>query len=273
MELANLLILFLGGCLGGVLAGLLGIGGGLVFVVIFTNYLMSLKVPDAGIAQLIVANSMFAIFFAGLSGTYKHYKNGNFYPKPVLITGVMAALCSMCTMYLVHQGSWYNKNVFTAIVIFIVSFIAYKILFLKNDAKVDLPAEQFSVRKFFFTGTVGGTLASLSGIGGGIIMVPMLTRLLHIDIKKATAISLGVITITSLVLSFYLLMVNPPVPVNLPHTYGLIVLPMALPVALGCTIFSPVGVNLAKRLSEKSIQIIFALFLLVVIFNMIYNLL
>ena len=79
MDVGTLILLFFGGCAGGLLAGLLGVGGGLVFVVIFTNYLAVLGIPDNKIAQLIIANSMVAIFFAGTSGSIKHYLNGDFF--------------------------------------------------------------------------------------------------------------------------------------------------------------------------------------------------
>lgn len=271
MDIPTLILLFLGGCIGGLLAGLLGVGGGLVFVIIFTNYLSSLGAPDTTFAHLIVANSMFAIFFAGVSGSIKHYLNGNFFWKPVLVAGFSASVFSILTTILINKGTWYSKELFALVFILIAGFMAYRILFTKNADVTVAGAEEFSVRKFLLIGSLGGVLAAVSGVGGGIIMVPMLTRMLRINIKKATAISLGVITIMSLVVSAYSFSAVEEV-VNLSHTYGLIILPMAIPVVLGCIICSPYGVVLARRIPAKTIQIIFAVFLLIVISDMIYNL-
>ncbi|HEY0899055.1 MAG TPA: sulfite exporter TauE/SafE family protein [Sphingobacteriaceae bacterium] len=272
MTFGALILLFLGGCLGGLMAGLLGIGGGLVFVLIFTNYLSAVNAPETTLAHYIVANSMFAIFFAGISGSVKHYFNNNFYFKPVLISGIAASVTSLITSYLINTGTWYSKEVFSVIFISITSYVAYRILMGKDKDDQSDRVEGFSLGIFLIIGGLGGILAALSGVGGGVIMVPLLTRLLHINIKKATAISLGVITIMALVSSVYALFTAAGERVQIPHAYGLIILPMVLPVAAGCIICSPFGVTLAKRIPVQVIKVIFASFLLLVIFNMIYNL-
>ena len=272
MTIGTLVLLFFGGCLGGLLAGLQGVGGGLVFVLIFTNYLSAADVPDSSLAHLIVANSMFAIFFAGISGSIKHYFNGNFSWRPVLVTGLSASITSVLTAVLINMGTWYNKEIFALIFISLASYVAYRTLFAKEVDSESRGDELFSVPRFFIIGGLGGILAALSGIGGGMIMVPMLNKMLNVNIKRATAISLGVITIMSLASSAYAFLIPQPGDNSLPEASGLIVLPMVLPVAIGCAICSPFGVTISRLLSERTIKAIFAVFLLIVISNMIYNL-
>lgn len=272
MDVGTLILLFLGGCAGGLLAGLLGVGGGLVFVVIFTNYLTALGIPDSKIAQLIIANSMVAIFFAGTSGSIKHYLNGHFYFKPVIISGFFAALFSVATTYLINHTSWYNKQLFSVIFISITIYIAYRIFAGSSGKDVNAGEEKFSLVKLMQIGALGGTLAALSGVGGGIIMVPMLIKMLNIQIKKATAISLGIITVMALVSSVYSMLINPKINMNIAHSYGLIVFPMVIPVVAGSVICSPFGVTLSKIIPERTVQILFGAFLLLVTLNMIYNL-
>lgn len=271
MTAGELVLLFFGGCMGGLLAGLLGIGGGLIFVLIFTNYLSAVNAPEATMAHYIVANSMFAIFFAGISGSVKHYFNGNFFLRPVLISGVAASVTSLFTSYLITSGTWYNKEVFAVVFIAITSYVAYQILSGRDTVRDDDRVEKSSQVTFLIIGGLGGILAALSGVGGGVIMVPMLVRMLHINIKKATAISLGVITIMALASTGYA-MLGTPSEIQMPHAYGLIILPMVLPVAAGCVICSPFGVTLAKKIPHQTIKVIFALFLVIVILNMIYKL-
>lgn len=273
MGISTILILFFGGCVGGLLAGLLGIGGGLVFVLIFTNYLTSVQINDKDIAQIIIANSMFAIFFAGVSGSIRHFINGNFFVRPIVAAGTMAVICSITTTYIINHSTFYNKYVFTIIFVIIAAFTAIKILFGNKENQSPSPEEKSGNGKYLLIGGLGGILASLSGIGGGIIMVPLLNKMLNIQIKKATAISLGVITLTALLLTAYTFIIRPEVPIHLPYSYGLIILPMVLPVSAGCLIFSPVGVELARRLSQRTVQVTFAVFLLLVISNMMYTLL
>ena len=271
MDFGILLLLFIGGCAGGLLAGLLGVGGGLIFVVIFTNYLSALGVPDAGIAQLIIANSMVAIFFAGVSGSIKHYLNGDFYYKPVIISGIMASGASVATTYFINHTTWYNKELFAVLFISITLYIAYTIFSGRSVKMQDEGQEAFLIIPLIKIGALGGTLAALSGVGGGIIMVPMLIKMLNLHIKKATAISLGIITMMALISSVYSMLIQTSIPDNIPHTYGLIIFPMVLPAVLGCIICSPFGVILARIIPARTIQMIFATFLLVVTLNMIYK--
>ena len=121
--------------------------------------------------------------------------------------------------------------------------------------------EAFLIIPLIKIGALGGTLAALSGVGGGIIMVPMLIKMLNLHIKKATAISLGIITMMALISSVYSMLIQASIPDNIPHTYGLIIFPMVMPVVLGCIICSPFGVILARIIPARTIQMIFATFL------------
>jgi uncharacterized protein len=271
MEIPVLLLLFIGGCISGLFAGLLGLGGGMLFMLIFTTYLTSVKIPDQIIPELIIANAMFAMFIAGFSGSLRHYFHSNFHFKPVFFTGASASVCAISVTHFFIHSKWYNKEVFLVIFLILVLYTGYKLLFIEEDQPNNLLNEGYSVGHFLLIGAVGGSLSSLAGVGGGIAMLPMLTRMLHVSIKKATAISLGVITITSFSTSVYSAIVTPPIPIDIPYTYGFLVLPMTIPVCIGCFICSPVGVSLAHKLSGKEIKLLYLLFLVAAVVNMVYS--
>jgi uncharacterized protein len=271
MDIQTLFLLFVGGCTGGLLAGILGVGGGLVFVPIFTSYLIHVAVAEDKVAQIIVANSMFAIFFAGLSGSIKHYLNGHLYIRPVVLCGIIASLASILATFIINHTHWYNKQIFSLIFISIAAYIAYDIFSGKSKAAQNIPEKHHTLGKLSQIGTLGGMLAALSGVGGGIVMVPMLTRMLSMAIKKATAVSLGIITIMAFASSAYSILLKTKTDINIPHTYGLIIFPMVLPVVVGCVICSPFGVVLSKKIPERITRGMFAVFLVLVILNMIYN--
>lgn len=273
MDIWELFLLVMGGCVSGLLAGLLGFGGGMLFMLVFTNYLTIIKIPDEIMPQLILANSMFTMFIGGLSGSLKHHSNKNFYFKPVITTGLTASFSAIFVTHFIIHSTWYNKNVFTIIFILIVGYIAFKIFFVKESYGDGLLKEKSSVRKFFLIGCAGGSLSALAGVGGGIAMVPMLTKMLHIDIKKATGISLGVITVISLSASVYAFIVTPKIPISIPYSYGLIILPMVLPVSVGCLLFSPIGVSLSKKLTSRHIRLLYVVFLVIAVTNMLYSML
>ncbi len=57
--LGTTITLFILGGLGGLLAGMLGIGGGIIYVLLFSHYLPLIGIPEHLVVPAIVANSMF----------------------------------------------------------------------------------------------------------------------------------------------------------------------------------------------------------------------
>lgn len=265
-SVLNFSLLFLLGGLGGLLAGLLGIGGGIIYVLIFNHYLIKLGIEPSLIVPSIIANSMFAILFAGLSGSYKQWKNQNFFPNEMLITGLSAAVSSITFSYIISKGTWYTKEKFSIFFIVLLILIALR-LFTQRKR---IEQSEYPKPKMFslsITGIISGTIAAFSGIGGGVIIVPILTDIIKMPIKKATSISLGVISIMALFTSLY----NGMFSLSSGSTHSLLVFSLAIPVALGSLVASPIGVQIASKLQAKHIRLILILFLLIVISKMLLN--
>ena len=77
---------------------------------------------------------------------------------------------------------------------------------LEQERKLERDKKELEeIKKPFFllAGVGGGMIASLSGLGGGVLMMPIFTSFLKIDIKKAKAVSLGVITLTALIVTIF----------------------------------------------------------------------
>lgn len=272
MSIWIFLLLFAGGCVSGMFAGLLGLGGGMLFMLVFSNYLKYTAVPVQLVPQMILANSMFAMFIGGFAGSLKHYLNRNLPLRLVFTIGLSAAIAALSVTHFFIHSTWYNKEVFTLIFIMVILWVAYKVFLVKETNSGDDIPVRISVKGLSLIGAAGGSLSALAGVGGGLVMIPMLTNILKISIKKATSISLGVITIISFCTSLYAFLVNPSVSIPLPYCYGLILLPMAVPVTLGCMLCAPLGVALSHKISSGQIKLLYLLFLVTAIFNMVCNL-
>jgi uncharacterized protein len=100
-------------------------------------------------------------------------------------------------------------------------------------------------------GAVAGAFSGLSGVGGGVIIVPLLMALLGYDARAATATSLAAIAIIAVwgVAAFGALG-------SVEWAYGLLV---GIPALLGVTI----GVRLRARISAQLIARVFAVILVV----------
>ena len=122
---------------------------------------------------------------------------------------------------------------------------------------------EFDRRKFSLAGLMGGIIAATSGLGGGAIVVPLLNVGLKMNIKKAKSISLGVIFLTSLAITAYNLLSDPEKMVG--PGKGYILFPVAIPIALGVFISTPVGVRMSRRSPAFVISYVFAFFIGLVI--------
>lgn len=165
----------------GFLAGLLGIGGGLVIVPILSVILLEFAVlPAEQVVVAAVATSLASILFTATSSAIAHHKNGNvpWQLAPWIMAGVaLGALVSgfMAALLPEQIVRW----VFAVSVV----LIALKMFLSSKQAT---PSERKLPNKGLLTllTTITGGLSAMIGIGGGALLVPLLT-FFSIDMKKA----------------------------------------------------------------------------------------
>ena len=157
-------IYFIIGSIGGLLSGILGIGGGVVFVPLLTYLTKSDFKTNTGVSSLAV------VFVAsGSSITYvlNDFSDGSNLLFEILII-VFGGICGS------YIGSKLTQSIDTALLkkIFAILLIAsaYRIIFSTSVSS----AFQDNLVLYFLIGLVSGIGSGLLGIGGGIIRIPML---------------------------------------------------------------------------------------------------
>lgn len=264
--------LFLAGICGGFLAGLLGIGGGILYILILPLALMHIGVPSAELVQYVIANSIFGTLFASLSGNVALIRNKRFYRNEVLVVGLLATVSSLFVLNFIIYTTWYSRQVFNIVVILLLSFIVFNVIRHSNPKNKFIREVPFSKRKLGLAGLAGGVVAALSGLGGGTVIVPLLNSAMKMNIKKAKSISLGMISIASLFMTLFN-MLEAPVH-NFPYLrLGFIVFPVVVPLSFGVVIGSPFGVKMGRKIPSFIISYIFSIFVLVVIIGKMIGLL
>lgn len=234
------LILASSGLISGLLAGLLGIGGGTVLVPL----LVSLGYPPVQ----AVATSSLAILVTSISGSIQNWRMGYFSWKRVGLLGFPAAVTSQIGVYVASHILPY------------ILLLAFGILLLINiylvNLRQQLIAKQNSIETQFnpllarlITGGAAGILAGLFGVGGGAIMVPLQMLLLKEEIKVAIQTSLGVIVITAVSAT-----IGHAVAGNVLFITGLI---------LGCggLLGAQISTRILPKLPDRIVSLIFRLFL------------
>jgi uncharacterized membrane protein YfcA len=263
------LYLFIAGILGGFIAGLIGIGGGVVYIFIIPIALRYLHVPEQEIAQYTVANSIFAILFASASANYVLIRLKVFYKREVIIISLLAIIFSLLTLHFIVNTSWYSMDTFNITIVLLLLYMLYTTLWSANKVFV-FPLTSLKKWKLGLLGVASGIIAALSGLGGGIIIIPVLNSFMKIDMRKAGSISSGVIMLTALIMTIFNLFENPVH--QFKYSMGYIVFPISLMISLGVVLASPFGVKIARKVSSSTISYIYAAFLIVVILKKIIEL-
>lgn len=189
MIAANWLILATGGLVAGIMAGLLGIGGGVILV--------PLLVTLGYTPVQAVATSSLAILITSVAGSVQNLRMGYFGFKRVVYLGLPALVTAQIGVYLASR------------IVSYILLVLFGLLLLTNIYLVQLRQrltvkkgtpnkQQFNpVLSRLVTGGAAGILAGLFGVGGGVIMVPLQMLLLGEQIKVAIQTSLGVIVFTA----------------------------------------------------------------------------
>ncbi len=244
------------GLLGGLIAGFLGVGGGLVYVYILELALPGFGVPPNHLAAFATINSIATVFFTSLAANYELYRKKEFYIKPVVVMASASIPISIILQHTVVTKAFYTLAVFHTLFLLILSFLLVRqFLNLRQKPNLRSPEDNAS-KQYLLTGISGGVIAALTGLGGGVAMVPLLNSWLKLDIKKSKSISLGVIMLTSLTLLISALLKSPP---SYYHhwQYGYLVLPAIGSLAIGVFAGARLGVILSRRTPSRLISILF----------------
>lgn len=192
MAIARLLALIFSGLVAGVLAGLLGIGGGTVMVPI----LLAL-----GYAPIqAVATSSLAIIVTSLSGSFQNWRMGFLDFERVLWLGVPAIITVQIGVLVANNLPPRLLLIAFALLLVINIFLVSlrkKLAHREGSEQQERQAMSPTVARVL-TGSIAGFMAGLLGVGGGVIMVPLQMALLGEPIKRAIQTSLGVVVLTAI---------------------------------------------------------------------------
>jgi uncharacterized protein len=181
------LILAGGGLLAGILAGVLGIGGG--FIIVSLLIALNYPFPQA------IATSSLVIIMSSSAGSYYNWKNGYLNLQRVIYLAIPAIIFAPLGAYLTEKIPEYILLIiFACFMLANIGLIQLKASIVAKQRSTQTSLKAFNpILARIFTGGIAGILAGLLGIGGGAIMVPLQMLLLNEDIKTAVRTSLGVI--------------------------------------------------------------------------------
>ncbi len=270
LSINDFIILFLFGSFGGFMSGYLGVGGGIIYVPIL-DYFLSKYFHDTELVKAVLANSLFVIMFSAAVASYKQYKLGNLFFKEIIQTLLPGIVSVVILQTLINKGTWYSRDVFLYFFLTMLLFVVFK-MFLSKPKAIIAESTKADNYKYNITGAFAGIVTAMSGLGGGVIMTPVFTEWMKLDIKKASAISTVVILGFAIVIGILNLNVVPQNSIS-NFQFGYILLPISLPLIIGTFLFAQMGVKTAQKSKSQTIRITFACFASIVLLKVIYEIL
>jgi len=255
--LATALIIFLAlGAVAGVLAGLLGVGGGLVLVAALAWLLPTMGIPQESAMHAALASSLASIVLTAAASARAHAGRGSVLWPTVawMVPGLLL-------------GGWLGSGLAVRIDGEVLRYIvaAYCLaaaaqLLIGKGRTVgtgDVPAPRGGLMTAAGVGI--GAVSAVVGIGGGSMTVPLLVwrgiaPVRAVGTSSACGVAIGLASAVGYAL-------HAPAGALPAYSIGYVYLPAAIGVAMASVLTAPYGMQLAHRLQAGTLKRVFALFL------------
>lgn len=248
-ELARILATGMVGVLAGALSALLGIGGATITT-------PAVRVLGAS-PILAVGSTVPAILPGAISGSLRYAREGLVDWSLALSTGIAGSLFALLGAWTSSQVDGRVLMVLTAVLMLWSGISVVRGGRAGVGAEEELPSGRPSILLLGTVGAGAGFVAGLLGVGGGIVLVPVMTGLLRVPMKRAVASSLVGVAIFS-------------VPALVTHAaLGHIDWSYALPLMVGVVPGARLGARLTLRHSDRTVRRLFGL--LVIVLALVYG--
>ena len=242
------------GAFAGLVAGLLGIGGGLIIVPVLVAIFQHQNIATPAIVHLAIGTSLASIVFTSLASIWAHHRQG----------GVLWPIFRQLTPGIV-VGAWLGANIANFLPTDTLQHVfGWFELYVAIQMTLNIkpkPQRKFpGGRGAFGVGNIIGTVSALVGIGGGTLTVPFLTWC-NIAMRNcvATSAACGLPIAIAGALGFIATGWDKP---HLPNSsLGYIYLPALLGIVSASVLFAPRGAKLAHKLPAAHLKKIFAVLL------------
>lgn len=253
----ELLILLALGIAAGIVAGLFGLGGGILFTpILFVVF------SDANIANpvvLTIGSSLFCTFIAAFASSVRQYQQRNIYWSEGIKIGILGAM-GVYFGKLVITSPYYSQQefvIFFSLLLLYVAFMFYR-RGSRRDKNIETRDKPLGWRQSSVTGGLGGFVAALAGIGGGGVMVPLLNLLYKKEFAKSVSISSLAIVLISLSGWLQLGFAGNGVETLTAYHWGYIDFGAALPLATGGLLGGFIGAFINLKINRRYLQYAFS---------------
>lgn len=259
------LVLALVGCVSGFLAGLLGVGGGIVVVPVLYHVLAAFDVDVALRAHIAVGTSLATIIPTSIQSIRAHKAKGAVDGELLKLWGPFVAVGVVLGVII---ASYATATVLTAIFGVVAALVALYMLFTREGWHPvnGLPGRPGQAGM----ATTIGTISTLMGIGGGTLTVPMLS-ICSYPVRRAvgTASVIGLIIALPGTVGY---IINGWGKAGLPaFSLGYVNLGGLVAIVFTSMWFAPLGARTAHTIQPRTLRLLFGVFLTITATKMLFD--
>ena len=252
------------GLVAGLLAGLFGIGGGLIIVPVLTMLLSTQGVASHHVLLIAIATSLASIMLTAIASVRAHHRLGRvcwatvYRLSPMIMLG--AGSGSLVAAQLPTQVL---KHILVIFLLYVATLMALQV---KPQSNAVTPAKYLD----YSVALLIGALSAIVGIGGGTLTVPYLVHRQHtMHSAVAIASACGLPIAIAGTLSYALLAWHTT---DLPAwNVGYVCLPAFVGIGLGSILTAPLGAKLAHYLPAQQLKRYFSVLLFIMAAKLLWH--
>lgn len=262
------MLLVAAGLVGGYIAGLTGLGGGIIFAPVFLFHFQSIGVDDSVVAQLTIGSSLMCTVLASIASAHQQYTRQSVEPRIAAVVGLLSAVSVLLVSLFVTTAHWFDAQVFQGVFAALLVAVSLRMYYDRRDVR---PQQSLAQKrqgsqsaehgwgKLAAVGLIAGAVSTTAGVGGGVILVPAYQRWLGLPMHAATGTSSATIVLIALfgTVNYAILGWGNP---NVTSTsFGYVDIVRAALLVSGAIVSARWGVATAHRLQSTTLRRGFAL--------------
>ena len=199
MDIVHLVILVAAGLSGGFVAGLFGVGGGIVFAPVLFFYYQQIGVSPEALAPLTIGSSLFCTMITAAASARVQYGKKAVVSRVAVIVGLFSAAIVLVMTRWITTRPWYDGEAFQIVFsIVLLALVVRMVVRFESEPEKDVfDPQRLGGGMLAGTGTAAGAIASAAGVGGGVVLVPAYNHFLRLPMHIATGTSSATIVFIS----------------------------------------------------------------------------
>jgi uncharacterized protein len=251
-------LFILAGAFAGTMAGLLGIGGGMIVVPVLSFIFSAhMHISPQNVMHVASGSSLCAMIFTSQSSVFAHLRHGNVKWRLFLkMAGFIATGAAFGAVIADILSTQVIKKTFG----FFLFVVAIEMIIFSRKPKIKKIKPPVWVTQM--VGLVVGSISGLLGIGGGTLLVPYLSKL-KIQTRQIAALSSLCSLISAIVATIAVMLTGLNDNYNVPWSTGYVYWPAVLMVSVPSIVFAQIAGRWSYKIKPRYLKMFFITLLLI----------